>query len=80
MARELSTHPPHILDSQGNPTPAAFIPFCAYQENLTMAGHFIPGLKYPTCNGFSVTVFEGERCYAIDMDFVLKNRQGPHLT
>jgi len=74
-ARDLSTHPPHLLDSQGNLTPAAFIPFCAYQGNLTTAGRYLPGLElnYPVCDRFFKTIYEGEVCYAIDMANVLKN-------
>ena len=74
-ARELSMHPPHLLDSKGNHIPGALIPFCAYKGNLTTAGRFISGLKYPACDGFDVTVFEGEICYAMNIASILTKGQ-----
>ena len=68
-------HPPHLLDSEGNLNPGALIPFCAYKGNLTTAGRFISGLKYPACDGFAVTIYEGEICYAMDIASILGNEQ-----
>ena len=67
-ANEVSLHPPHLLDSKGSPTPAALVPFCAYQTNLTMLGKTRPDFSFPFCSKFKPTVLEGQLCYALDLN------------
>ncbi len=70
-AREVSAHPPHLLDSQGRLTPAALIPFCAYRGNLTTTGKFIDGLSFPVCNKFQTITLEGQLCYSLNISSIL---------
>ena len=63
-----SQHPPHLVDSSGNLTPGALVPFCAYARNLTTLGRRIPGLDFPICDRFQPTVLNGQVCYVLNME------------
>jgi hypothetical protein len=69
----VSVYPPHLLDSQGRPTPAALIPFCAYSGDMRTTGEYINGLDFPVCSKFQPTVLDGALCYALNMNTVLPN-------
>ena len=71
---EVSLDPPHLVDSKGKLTPAALIPFCAYDGDMNITGQYIPGLDFPICNKFKPTILDGQLCYAIDMKDVLKEK------
>ena len=66
----MSLHPPHLIDSSGSLTPAALIPFCAYQTNMTLLGQTRQDLPFPVCDQFQPTVLEGQRCYKLDLNSV----------
>ena len=64
----MSLHPPHLIDSSGSPTPAALIPFCAFQTDMTMIGRKLEGASNLTvCSHFKPTVLEGQLCYSLDV-------------
>ena len=67
---EVSLHPPHLLDSSGSLTPAALIPFCAYQGNMAVLGKQVEGLDFPVCSHFQPTLLEGQRCYSLNLTSV----------
>ena len=71
---EVSLDPPHLIDSRGKLTPAALIPFCAYDGDMNITGQYIPGLDFPICNKFKPTILDGQLCYAIDMKDILKEK------
>ena len=63
---EASLHPPHLIDSQETLTPAALIPFCAYQMNLLgQKKKYLP--PFTVCSQFKPTVLEGQLCYSLDV-------------
>ena len=64
---EVSLHPPHLLDSSGSLTPAALIPFCAYQTNMTLLGQKIEETNFISCSLFKPTVLEGQLCYELNL-------------
>ena len=66
-ATEVSLHPPHLVDSQGSLTPAALIPFCAYQTNMTLLGQTRQHLPFTVCDKFKPAVLEGQLCYSLDL-------------
>ena len=72
-AQEVSLHPPHLVDSNGSLTPAALIPFCAYQTNMTLLGQTRQGLPFTACSQFKPTVLEGQLCYSLDLSSVPKD-------
>ena len=73
MASAVSHHPPHILDSSiGSLTPAALIPFCAYQTNMTLLGQTRQDLPFAFCSKFRPTVLEGQMCYSLELHSLKK--------
>ena len=66
-AYEVSLHPPHLIDSSGSLTPAALIPFCAYQTNMTVLGRTRQDLPFTVCEKFQPTVLEGQLCYSLEI-------------
>ena len=70
-AREVSVHPPHLIDSDGSLTPAALIPFCAYQTNMTLLSQPTQyNLTFDICSGFKPTLLEGQLCYSMDLSMI----------
>jgi hypothetical protein len=74
-AQEVSVHPPHLLDSQGRPMPAALIPFCAYRGDLATLGEYVGGLEFPTCNKFQPTLLGGQLCYSLNVSSVVSTAE-----
>ena len=70
----MSLHLPHLIDSSGSLTPAALIPFCAYQTNMTVLGQERLDLPFQPCNKFKPTVLEGQLCYSLDMSTIEKEK------
>ena len=71
---EVSNHPPHLIDSSGSLTPAALIPFCAYQTNMTLLGQTRQDLPFTVCDQFRPTLLEGQLCYLINLNMT-ENRK-----
>jgi hypothetical protein len=74
-AREVSSHPPHLRDSQGQPTPAALIPFCAYSGDLDTFGEYVHGFDIPMCSKFKATLLGGQLCYSLNVNSEEKKTQ-----
>ena len=68
----VSTHPPHILDDEGNISPSAFIPFCSFCGNPHVVGKMIPQFTVPVCNKFKPTILKDKLCYQLDVN-IFKN-------
>ena len=64
--QELSTHPVHILQSEGKLSPSALIPFCKVGNKLQ--GVKIKNFSQPVCTAFHPRVFEGQVCYSVDIN------------
>ena len=74
-ASEVSLHPPHLIDSKGILTPAALIPFCAYQTNMKVLGQKFP--SFPVCSQFKPTVLHGQLCYSLNLSSIgTKSKSG----
>ena len=67
---EVSLHPPHLIDSSGSVTPAALIPFCAYQTNMTVVGQTRQDLPFTVCDRFKSTILEGQICYSLNLSMI----------
>ena len=74
----MSLHPPHLVDTHGSLIPAALIPFCAYQTNMTLLGRKTQGINFTACSQFQPTVLEGQLCYALNLTSIYtgKTREG----
>ena len=66
----MSHHPPHIVDTQNNFSPSAFIPFCSFAGNLSIVGKVVPRFTIPVCTIFSPTVVRDKLCYQVDLNQV----------
>ena len=64
---EVSLHPVHLLDSMERALPAALIPFCSYQANMSLLGN--PGDQFPfvACGKFQPYILQGQLCYSINI-------------
>ena len=69
---EMSLHPPHMINSEESPLPAAFIPFCAYQSNVL--GVLEADLPFTSCSLALPTVLDGQLCYSINISNIAKEK------
>ena len=72
----MSLYPPHLIASKGSLTPAALIPFCAYQTNMTLLGQTRQDLPFTVCSQFQPTVLEGQLCYSLNKNLAIKAGEG----
>ena len=47
-----ANHPVHIMDTTGNLSPSAFIPFCAWAGDMEALGTRVSNFSLPVCNAF----------------------------
>ena len=47
-----ANHPVHIMDTTGNISPSAFIPFCAWAGDMEALGTRVSNFSLPVCNAF----------------------------
>ena len=73
---EVSLHPVHLLDSMERALPAALIPFCSYQANMSLLGN--PGDQFPfeACGKFQPYILEGQLCYSLDLRDIVRGGSG----
>ena len=64
--QELSSHPAHLQLPNGKTSPSAFIPFCKIGNKLQ--GVQMENFSRPVCSAFIPKLFEGQFCYAIDIN------------
>ena len=51
-------------------TPAALIPFCAYQTNMTLLGQSRQDFPFTVCNKFQPSLIEGQLCYSLNLSHI----------
>ena len=47
-----ANHPVHIMDTTGNLSPSAFIPFCAWGGDMEVLGTRVTNFSVPVCSAF----------------------------
>ena len=69
--QRLSNHPVHIYDKDGKLSPSAFIPFCAYGDNMTAMAIIKDSvdrdIELPVCNTFLSKIHNDELCYEVNL-------------
>ena len=50
--------------------PSAFIPFCAYQSNMSLLGETMKGSNLTFCKQFQPIVLEGQLCYTLNIEAI----------
>ena len=61
------SHPPHIINEDGNKSLSSFIPFCSFGEDKTAMGTKVEGFDVPVCNCFKPKVIHDQLCYEVDL-------------
>ena len=64
---EVSVHPAHLLDSMERALPAALIPFCSYQANMSLLGKSGDQFPFVACDKFQPYILQGQLCYSLDL-------------
>ena len=60
---QVTNHPVHILNVNETFSPSAFIPFCAFGEDMKTMGKEIVGFDDPVCNSFKAKIRNDQLCY-----------------
>ena len=66
--QKVSNHPVHILNSEGDFSPSAFIPFCFFGNKKL--GQYIDAFEAPVCNIFQATNWNDQLCYEMDLNLL----------
>ena len=76
LFKKIGYHPVHILNSNGNFSPSAFIPFCSFGEDIL--GVKVKEFDIPVCNIFKPKLQYDQLCYEIDLE-QLKNTEDTNI-
>ena len=60
----MNLHPPHLIDSNEDLTPAAFIPICAYQGKFL--GSTRSSVNFTICDLFQSRLVDKQMCYSLN--------------
>ena len=70
--QRISNHPVHIVDSAGEISPSAFIPFCQFGADMNLSGEKQDNFSIPVCKMFTRKIFGDQLCYQVDLDKIYK--------
>ena len=71
MSTDLSiiNHPVHIMNTEKEISPSAFIPFCDFGGgNMSLLGKKIDQFEVPVCNSFQAKILNDQLCYEVDLN------------
>ena len=60
---QVTNHPVHILNVNETFSPSAFIPFCAFGEDMKAMGKEVDGFDHHVCNSFKAKIRNDQLCY-----------------
>ena len=60
-------HPVHVISSDNQLSPSAFIPFCDFGGNMSAMGVDINEFDVPVCNSFEEKILNDQLCYEVDL-------------
>ena len=69
--QEVSNHPVHIKNKNGEFSTSSFIPFCSFGNDLI--GSKIKGLDIPVCDIFNTKIHNDQLCYETDLQELKNN-------
>ena len=61
-------HPVHIIKTDEEFSPSAFIPFCEFGGNMDAVGKKIDQFDITVCNSFQPKITYNQLCYEIDLN------------
>ena len=64
----MSNHPVHISDEDGAMSASSFIPFCAFNGNMSSMGVRIEKFDVAVCNSFKPKILKDQLCYQVDVN------------
>ena len=73
--QKVTNHPVHLVDSDGNLSPTALIPFCSLKEDMSMIGDKIDQFSVPVCNIFRPKILNDQLCYEVDPNVHMNNAE-----
>ena len=65
---QVTNHPVHILNVNETFSPSAFIPFCAFGEDMKAMGKEVDGFDHHVCNSFKAKIRNDQLCYEVDLE------------
>ena len=68
LLHTVTNHPVHILNKDQGLSPSAFIPFCAFGDDLEIMGTKAEGFDTPVCNSFKARILNNQLCYEVDLE------------
>ena len=63
----MSNHPIHIVNEDSGLSPSAFIPFCAFGNDMSSMGVKIEQFNVPVCKSFKAKNLNNQLCYEVDV-------------
>ena len=72
----MTSHPPHMIETNNTFPPSSFIPFCSYKTHLGISEPFpyLPNTSFPMCNSSTPVALDAQLCYSIKLD--MKSQSG----
>ena len=70
--QKLTSHPVHLLSSNGNLNPTALVPFCSVSNNDLAMGVKIDRIDVAVCNSFRPKIIRDQLCYTVDLNEIKK--------
>ena len=65
---QVTNHPVHILNVNETFSPSAFIPFCAFGEDMKAMGKRVDGFDDHVCNSFKAKKRNEQLCYEVNLE------------
>ena len=65
---QVTNHPVHILNVNETFSPSAFIPFCAFGEDMKAMGKEVDGFDHHVCNSFKAKIRNDQLCYEVNLE------------
>ena len=72
--REITNHPVHVFDKNGDLSPSAFIPLCSFGGALE-ASETNFDVGFPVCNSFKPVLHYDQICYEVDLNSKFKKNE-----
>ena len=67
--REITNHPVHVFDKNGDLSPSAFIPMCSYDGGgILDKSETNIDVGFPVCNSFKQVMHYDQVCYEVDLN------------
>ena len=72
--REITNHPVHVFDKNGDLSPSAFIPLCSF-GGILEASETNFDVGFPVCNSFKPVLHYDQICYEVNLNNKFKKNE-----